>query len=67
MAIIFYRLALKFGYFVYVEGFIYVLQHKYDLVVSGFTFIELGTLAERMQTLLSLWEKTEKYLVSQVF
>ena len=29
------------------------------LVVNGFTFIEFGTLAERMQTLLLLWEKTE--------
>ena len=39
------------------------LQIKYDLVVCGHTLLELPSAEVRLQTALSLWRKSQGYLV----
>lgn len=38
-------------------------QPTYDIVVSAFTLFELPSRKTRIETIASLWRKTEKYLV----
>ncbi|XP_077982461.1 ribosome assembly protein METTL17, mitochondrial-like [Glandiceps talaboti] len=37
--------------------------NKYDIVVSAYTLMELPSLQERINTLCTLWKKTEHYLI----
>lgn len=41
----------------------FIIQPTSDLVVSAFTFMELPDRRTRIDTLLKLWKRTEKYLV----
>lgn len=36
---------------------------EYDLVISAYSMLELPTLQARLETVLNLWNKTQKYLV----
>lgn len=38
-------------------------QITYDLVVCAYSLLELPSFQSRLQTLVNLWNKTEKYLV----
>ena len=38
-------------------------QYTYDLVVCAFTLFEFDCADKRLQHVLDLWKKTEKYLV----
>jgi ribosomal protein RSM22 (predicted rRNA methylase) len=40
-----------------------VLQLKYDVVISAYTLLELPSARTRLETILNLWNKTDKYLV----
>lgn len=39
------------------------LQTSYDLVVSAYSLLELPSTSTRIDTLINLWNKTDKYLV----
>lgn len=41
----------------------FFFQLKYDIVVSAFSLFELPHLRARLETVLSLWNKTQGYLV----
>ncbi|KAK2140325.1 hypothetical protein LSH36_1383g00008 [Paralvinella palmiformis] len=38
-------------------------KNQYDLVISAFSLMELATQTDRLELLMSLWKKTEKYLI----
>jgi ribosomal protein RSM22 (predicted rRNA methylase) len=40
-----------------------MFQLKYDVVVSGYTLMELPSARTRLETIMNLWNKTNKYLV----
>lgn len=43
--------------------FPFLLQTLYDIVVSAYTLFELPSKQARLETILTLWQKTRKYLV----
>ncbi|KAG5893361.1 hypothetical protein JTB14_000126 [Gonioctena quinquepunctata] len=48
---------------VFYRQFLPASKLTYDLVISAYSMLELPTLETRLETILNLWNKTEKYLV----
>ncbi|KAJ3662549.1 hypothetical protein Zmor_006893 [Zophobas morio] len=48
---------------VYYRQFLPATNTAYDLVVSAYTFLELPSQQSRLETVLNLWNKTQKYLI----
>lgn len=48
---------------VFYRQFLPAERITYDIVVSAFSMFELPSLKARLQTILNLWNKTEKYLI----
>jgi ribosomal protein RSM22 (predicted rRNA methylase) len=40
-----------------------VLQVKYDVVISAYTLLELPSARTRLETIINLWNKTNKYFI----
>lgn len=40
-----------------------IWQIEYDIVVSAYSLMELPTMEMRLETILNLWNKTQRYLV----
>lgn len=47
----------------YQREFLPVTPEKYDLVVSSFSFMEVGNTETRLKTFLTLWNKVNRYMV----
>ncbi|KAJ8922406.1 hypothetical protein NQ315_004352 [Exocentrus adspersus] len=43
--------------------FLPATKSMYDLVISAYSMMELPSLADRLQTIINLWNKTERYLI----
>jgi ribosomal protein RSM22 (predicted rRNA methylase) len=48
---------------VFYRQFLPSANTTYDLVISAYTFLELPSRHSRLETILNLWNKTQKYLV----
>ena len=40
-----------------------IFQLKYDVVISAYTLLELPSARTRLETIISLWNKTSKYFI----
>jgi hypothetical protein len=49
--------------YLWIGNFFIILQLKYDVVVSAYTLLELPSARSRLETIISLWNKTNKYLI----